>query len=176
MRFDLAAMIGAAVVVLSGSSVLAQEGGQVGLTMGYPTAVGVVWHASDRVGFKGEVNFSHSSSELDGSPFLITRETHTDSFGFGVAGQFYISRNDDVSTYVSPRFAYSRITVTSEGSDFVTPLDSISVPSLDTRSELSSYSFAGSFGAQYSPNRRFSVFGELGLNFARSRPSRHRSR
>jgi hypothetical protein len=31
--------------------------------------------------------------------------------------------------------------------------------------ESSSYSFAGSFGAHYSPNRRFSVFGELGLDY-----------
>ena len=159
------AILSAAVVLFGGSNAIAQEGGQVGLAMGYPTAIGVVWHATDGVGLKGEVNFSHSSSELDGSPFLITRETHTDSFGFAVAGQFYVSRNDDVSTYVSPRFAYSRITVKSEGSDFVSTLEPISVPGFDIRNELSSYSFAGSFGAQYSPNRRFSVFGELGLSF-----------
>jgi hypothetical protein len=169
MRVGLVAWMGAAVVLLGGSNAVAQEPGQFGLTMGYPAAIGVVWHATDRVGIKGEVNFVLSSSEIDASPLLSGRETHTDSFGVGIAGLFYVSRNDNVSTYFSPRFAYAKITSESEGPDFSISLPvplPIPIPSLDIRSESSSYSFAGSFGAQYSPNRRFGVFGELGLNYA----------
>lgn len=168
MRFGRAAWMGAAVVVLAGSNAIAQERGQVGLTMGYPTAIGVVLHATDRVGIKGEFSFAISSSEIEATGLLSGRETHTDTLGVNVAGLFYVSRNDDVSTYFSPRFAYARATTESEGPDFILlpePIP-IPIPSLDIRSESSSYSFAGSFGAQYSPNRRFSVFGEVGLNYS----------
>ncbi len=171
MRVGLVASMGAAVVLLGGSKAIAQEHGQFGLTMGYPAAIGVVWHAIERVGIKGEFTFALSSSEIDTSLPLSGsgRETHTDSFGVGIAGLFFVSRNDNVSTYFSPRFAYAKITAESEGPDFSISLPGplpIPIPSLDIRSELSTYSFAGSFGAQYSPNRRFSVFGELGLNYA----------
>jgi hypothetical protein len=166
MRVGLVAWLGAAAVLLGGSNAVAQERGQFGLTMGYPAAIGVVWHAADRVGIKGEFSFALSSSEIDASPFLSAQETHTDSFGIGISGLFYVSRNDNVSTYFSPRFAYARTTVELEGPDFVITLPTpIPTPSLEIRSESSSYSFAGSFGAQYSPNRRFGVFGELGLDY-----------
>ncbi len=108
MRVGLVAWMGAAVVLLGGSNAVAQERGQFGLTMGYPAAIGVVWHATDRVGIKGEFTFALSSSEFDASPLLSGRETHTDSFGIGIAGLFYVSRNDNVSTYFSPRFAYAK--------------------------------------------------------------------
>jgi lipopolysaccharide assembly outer membrane protein LptD (OstA) len=165
MRFGRAAWMGAALLVLAGSNAIAQERGQVGLTMGYPTAIGVVWHATDRVGVKGEFNFALGSSEIDPNLLLPERETHTDSIGLGIAGQFYFSRNDNVSTYVSPRFAYAKITSELDAPDFGIILP-VPLPSLDVRTESSSYSFAGSFGAQYSPNRRFSVFGELGLDYS----------
>jgi hypothetical protein len=169
MRVGLVARMGAAVLLLGGSNAVAQERGQFGLTMGYPAAIGVVWHATDRVGIKGEFTFALSSSEFDASPLLSGRETHTDSFGIGIAGLFHVSRNDNVSTYFSPGFAYARATSESDGPDFYITLPEplpFPIPSPDIRSESSSYSFAGSFGAQYSPNRRFSVFGELGLNYA----------
>jgi hypothetical protein len=164
MRFGLAAWIGG-VMVLAGSNAIAQERGQFGLTMGYPATIGAVWHPTDRVGVKGEFNFAISSSVFEASPLLGEQESHTDSIGFGVAGQFYLSRNDDVGTYLSPRFAYAKITNEVEGPDFNISVP-VPLPSLDLRTESSSYSFAGSFGAQYSPNRRFSVFGELGLNYS----------
>jgi len=172
MRFGLVGVIGAAVVMLGASTAIAQERGQFGLAMGYPAAIGAVWHATDRVGIKGEFNFALVSTESAASVILPGQEIHTDSYGFGLAGLFYVGRNDSVSTYVSPRFAYEKATTESEGPDLIaisSVLDipiPIPLPSLDIRSESSSYSFAGSFGAQYSPNRRFSVFGELGLNYA----------
>ena len=148
----------------------AQERGQFGLTTGFPTAVGVVWHATEGIGIKADLNFSLSSSEIAAGPFLPERETTSHSFGFGVAGLFYAGRSDNVILYFSPRFAYT--TTTSEvESDVIAfsvalPIQiPIPAPSLDLRTESSSYSVAGSFGAQYSPIRRFSVFGELGLNY-----------
>lgn len=152
MRVRLVALTGVAVILLGASKAVAQERGQVGLTMGYPTEIGVVWHAADRVGIKGTFTFALSSSEFDADGFLPERETHTDSVGLGITGLLYFSRKENVSTYFSPRFAYATTTA--------------KVSSLDVRSESSTYSFAGSLGAQYSPSRRFSVFGELGLNYS----------
>src|SRR5262245_26994358 len=40
------------------------------------------------------------SSGLDSNLLLPARETHTDSIGLGIAGQFYVSRNDNVSIFV----------------------------------------------------------------------------
>ena len=108
MRVGLVAWMGATVVLTGGSNAVAQERGQFGLTTGYPAAIGVVWHVTDRFGIKGEVSFALSSSEFDATPFLSGQETNTDSFGVGVAGLFYVNRNDNVSTYFSPRFAFNK--------------------------------------------------------------------
>jgi hypothetical protein len=170
MRVSVVLSIGAAVVFAS-SNASAQGRGQFGVTMGYPAAVGVTWHATERIGIKADVNFSLASSEIDAGPVLPERETNTNSLGFGVAGLFYASRNDNLSVYFSPRFAYATTTLEIEGDDpiafsVVLPIQiPIPAPSLDPRTESSSYSVAGSFGAQYSPIRRFSVFGEVGLHY-----------
>ena len=155
-RIGLAGLIGAG-IMLGSSTAGAQEHGQFGLAMGYPTAVGVAWHATDRVAIKAEATFSVTSSELDAGPFLPERDLSSSSFGIGIAGLFYAGRTDNVSLYFSPRFGYGKATSELEdGGTFVG----------DLRSETSTFSFGGSFGVQYSPNRRVSLFGELGLNYA----------
>jgi hypothetical protein len=175
MRFSVMAFISGA-ILLGGSQASAQERGQVGLTMGYPAAVGIAWHATDRLGIKVETNFLTASSELESGPLRSDREVESNSFGFAVAGLFYLGRSDNVSTYFSPRYAYSRTTSELEGSDaFVIPVELLSglglsgLPSLpilprDIRTETTGHAVSGSFGVQYSPVRRFSIFGEVGLD------------
>jgi hypothetical protein len=163
VRFGLAGWMCAAAVLVSASAG-AQERGQVGLVIGYPTAIGVAWHPTDRIGIKGEASFAISSSEVETGPFSSDRESSTNSFGFGISGLFYVGRTDNVSTYFSPRFAYTTTTSEVEGPEVIT-FPEVPRQTADLRSESSIYSFAGSFGAQYSPNRRFSIFGELGLNY-----------
>ena len=164
VRFGLAGWMCAATALVSANAD-AQERGQVGLVIGYPTAIGVAWHPADRFGIKGEANFAISSTEVETGPFSSDRESSTHSFGFGIAGLFYVGRTDNVSTYFSPRFAYTTTTSEVEGPEVIIFPEGIPRQSADLRSELSIYSFAGSFGAQYSPTRRFSIFGELGLNY-----------
>ena len=83
------------------------------------------------------------------------RRIHFDGFqiGAGLSGLIYVGRWDELRTYVSPRFSYSRTRTsgTSTGSS----------------SEITSRSYltSGSFGAQYSLGRRFGVFGEIGLAY-----------
>ena len=160
-----------AAILVVGSTARAQERGQLGLTMGYPAAIGVLWHASDRLGIRAEATFQTSSTELESGPLRSDRDVESTSFGVGFAGLFYLGRSDNVSTYFSPRLAYTRSTSETEGPEvflvpqlFPVPVD-LSPISLELRTESSGYSVGGSFGAQYSPNRRFSVFGELGLNY-----------
>jgi hypothetical protein len=155
-RIGLAGVIGAG-IMLGSATAGAQERGQFGLVMGYPTAVGAAWHTTDRVAIKAEATFSVTSSELDSGPFLPERDLSSSAFGIGIAGLFYAGRTDNVSLYFSPRFGYG--TATSEIEDGGTFDQGM-------RNETSTYSLGGSFGVQYSPNRRVSVFGELGLNYA----------
>lgn len=161
-RFALVALMSTG-AMLASSNAEAQERGQFGLVMGYPTAIGVAWHATDRVGIKAETTFSVSSSDL-GTGLLSDLKNR--SFGIAVSGLFYADRTDNVSLYVSPRFGYVKSVSELEGESSVEVPPGIALPVLDLRTESSSYSFGGSFGAQYSPIRRFSVFGEVGLNYA----------
>ena len=48
--------------------VLAQDKGDVGISMGYPASVGVVFHMTDSVALRPEISFTHISSDSD-SPF-----------------------------------------------------------------------------------------------------------
>lgn len=57
-----------AAVLLGVAPASAQDRGQLGLTTGYPAAIGALWHASDRVGIRAEATFQTSSSEVESGP------------------------------------------------------------------------------------------------------------
>ena len=42
----------------------AQEGGNLGLVVGYPANIGLLWHATERVAVRPEVSFAISSNEV----------------------------------------------------------------------------------------------------------------
>jgi hypothetical protein len=139
----------------------AQEKGKVGITMGYPAAVGVLWHATENIAIRPEFTFSFSSADSD------TGESDGSAVSVGVSALFYISRSDNLATYVSPRYSYLHSTSEAEfeGPQFIE--DSI-------ESSTNGHAFAGSFGAQYFLGTRFSVFGELGLSYGRTTRSTDR--
>lgn len=126
----------------------AQDSPRVGLTMGYPASIGVLWHVSDRVALRPEFSFTLTDSS---SESLINDEANFWSLGTGVSVLFYSSLTDNLRTYVAPRFSYSRTSGNSSNTDSTTDI----------------YTFAGMFGAQYSLSRRFAAFGEVGLSYAR---------
>lgn len=134
--------------------VAAQESGQVGIAMGYPASIGIIWHASDRVAIRPEFNFTHSSVE-NSSETVSGLKSGGWALGAGASALFYTSTHDKLRTYVSPRFAYARTTSTNSGS---------SVSTSDSTSNT--YQFFGSFGAQYTPTRRFSIYGEVGVGYS----------
>lgn len=159
---DRLSVLVACLTLFGGSAARAQDKGKVGLTMGYPASVGVLWHVSDRIALRPELSISNSSTETTLTPpvsGVSSTTTKIDGwvFGTGLSGLFYISRSDNLATYVSPRVTYSRVTSNIQ-------------PTLATVSDdvMSSYTATGSFGAQYSPGSRFGVFGEVGLGFSSS--------
>jgi opacity protein-like surface antigen len=149
-------ILACAVALAVASEAQAQDTPRVGLTMGYPAAVGVIWNVADRFALRPEMTFSGTTSDssLGDIPGIGTGSSN-DGFqiGVGLSALVYLGRWDELRTYVSPRFSYSRTRTsgTSTGSS----------------SEITSRSYltSGSFGAQYSFGRRFGVFGEIGLAY-----------
>ena len=137
---------------LSTAPAYAQEQGQVGLVMALPTDLGVIWHVSDNIAVRPEINFSFGSSEgeIDG----FDADTSRRGFSFETSVLFYLDAADSVRTYFSPRVGFDWTTTDDDDSVLDASGDGIEV--------------SVSYGAQYTPVRRFSVFGEIGLEYARS--------
>jgi len=157
-------LLAVSVVLSVGANALAQDAGQIGITMGYPSAVGVIWHVTDNVAVRPEVSFSTSSSESPAISSGLSLPGVSDDLGntssttvtAGVSGLFYFGEWDRLRAYVSPRYTYSRL-MSDLGSTFST----------DTRN--SAYTVTGSFGAHYQFHRRFAVFGETGFGYLHTR-------
>ena len=130
-----------------------QDDRRFGLTMGYPTAVGVLWHVTDRVAVRPEIDISRTATKTEGSisggPSTATEST-AHLVQPGVSVLIYLSSRDELRTYVTPRYVYS----SSETSQ---------------NSETSTHLVSGSFGAQQRLGSRFAVFGELGVEYTRTR-------
>jgi hypothetical protein len=163
-------LLAAIMTLLVAPSASAQDDPRVGITMGYPASVGVIWQVNDRVALRPELSVQKASADSTSTtsislssvvPGTVISVTSSDfwQFSAGLSALFYLSTHDALKTYVSPRWAYTR---SSNGNS-----SSTSLP-LSLTSTTSGYSLAGSFGAQYALGRRFGVFGEVGLFFSRS--------
>ena len=142
--FVIASLMGA-----TAAAAHAQDQPRVGLTTGYPASIGVLWHVSERTAIRPQFSFTRTSSSSDS---LIDATTDFWSLGTEVSVLFLSPVRDDLKLYVAPRFGYSRTTGTTESSESTT----------DT------YSFGGMFGGHYTLGRRFSLFGEAGLQYSHS--------
>ena len=133
--------------VLSAPAALAQDHPNLGITIGYPAAVGVLWHVNDSVAIRPDFRVSGSSTDPSGTDGW----TH----GLGVSALVYTSAADNVRTYVSPRLDYQR--------------NSTTFTSLGIEQTRSSHAWGvgGSVGAEYTPHRRFGVFGGIGFGDSR---------
>ena len=134
-------------VLLTATAAAAQERPNVGITIGYPAAVGVLWHATDSVAIRPDFRFSGSSSEPGGVDGW--------TFATGVTALFYAPAAENVRTYIAPRLDYQRNSTT------------VSALGLEQTRTSNAWGISGSFGAEYTPNRRFGVFGEIGLSYSR---------
>ena len=154
------------------SSARAQEKHKAGITMGFPAAVGVLWHLNEKVALRPELTFGGSSSETSittttTTPISINSDNW--SVGTGVSALFYLKTEDKLRTYVSPRFIYSHTSSSSDTSGLTTVPGQTSV---DLSQSGDAWGGIGSFGAQYAVGDRFTVFGEFGFGFTHSSTSR----
>jgi hypothetical protein len=127
----------------------AQEKGKAGVAIGYPGGIGILWHMTDNVAIRPDFSFSHNSSEGSSGSAV----------GANLSVLFYVKKYDNVRTYVSPRFTYSRATSTIQPTSTQVSLPVVTTTGTGTGG-------GGVFGVQYSPVTRFSVFGELGISLS----------
>ena len=135
----------------------AQERGQAGVVMGYPTTFAFIWHASDRLAIRPEVSFVHTSSESENSILGdVFRSSSNDSWNatVGASALWYFRGADRVRPYFSPRVAFAHNSSDSSTND-------------EDPQTSNTLSASGSFGAQYTPVRKLAVYGELGYGFSR---------
>lgn len=152
MRVCGSSLLACSVIAAVSTTARAQEPSRVGITMGYPASIGLLWHVSERAALRPEFSFTLTDSS---SESIINDESNFWSLGTGVSVLFYSPVTDNLRTYLAPRFSYTRT----------------SGDSTTTESTTDIYSFAGMFGAQYSLGRRFAAFGEVGLTYSRQNGS-----
>jgi hypothetical protein len=130
----------------------AQDTPKAGIVIAYPTAVGILWHVTDKIAIRPEFNIQGSSTETTAAQF--STDSSGWAAGFGLSALFYMRTEDSLRTYIVPRFSYLHSSNSSKGPTGV---------SVDVGSD--SYGGSGAFGAQYTLGKRFALFGELGVGF-----------
>ena len=172
--------IAIAVTLVAAAAAKAQDRGSVGISMGYPASIGIVWHMSDRVALRPEISLQEVSSRSTSSltfttgigssttTTVATTESVNDQWavGYGVSALFYLQRWDALRTYVSPRFVYTR--TTSHSTTTTSPAVAALVgPQTNVDFASNTYLFSGSLGAQYALGEHFGLFGEVGASYSR---------
>ncbi len=167
----------AIVLVMMGTaaSASAQDSGALGVTMGYPASIGVIWHVSDRVAIRPEISLTQISSTSSSVITTIgpggvvlsstTTQASTDQWtvGYGASALFYVKQWDALRTYVSPRFVYTRASVAGTSSS-----STAAEPASTTEFDSNAYLVTGSFGAEYAFGTRFALYGEVGFGYSRT--------
>lgn len=126
----------------------------MGLTVSAPSAIGVIWHVSERVAIRPDISFSFSETDAEGAN---VSDLSSHSVTLGGSSLFYVGQWDSLRTYFAPRFSYSWAGSSARGSG------------PDLASSQDAWGLAGSFGAQYGLGTRFAVFAEAGLMYSSSR-------
>jgi len=139
----------------------AQEKHKAGITMGYPAAIGILWHVTDKVALRPELSFGGSSTDTSGSALDISGDGWT--IGTGVSALFYLRTDDRLRTYISPRFVYGHSSSTSSTSGLAAVTG---ITTTELTQSTNSIGGIGSFGAQYAVGDRFTLFGEFGFGFS----------
>ena len=143
IRLVSASVLG--LLVLAPAAASAQEERTIGLSMGFPASVAVLWHATDRVAIRPEITFSTVSTEV------ADRDSSGSAFSAGASVLLYTLQRDALSTYVAPAYAYAHASNES---------------SSGLESTSRTHQISGSFGVQYRLGERVRVFGETGVSFS----------
>jgi hypothetical protein len=163
------AIVGLCLLSLSLAGNAFAQDRSVGLVMGAPLQVGLLWHVNGDLAVRPDVSWNWSSSELGaaspGGDASLGSSISGGRLSAGVSVLFYLNDDDDLRSYVAPAYSVARMTMTTESS--------LSVPgagdeNLQNRSTQTSHEGSVVFGAQQAIGSRFRVFGEVGLAFSTS--------
>jgi len=148
---------------------IAQTARPLGLSIGYPTAVGVLWQPSERIGIRPELVLEFVDAEATSDLGFATSRNSNEfrQVGIGISALFLVHREENLSLYVSPRYVHVRGSNTTERRD--APAATIGFGEESTKT--TSHVVAGSLGVRYVLNSRFGVFGEAGIEQHRSTSS-----
>jgi hypothetical protein len=153
-------MAGTAFILAVGAAdATAQETQKIGLTIGTPSSVGILWRVSDKLALRPDFSFSRVSDDDEGlSESLGGADSRSSGSswqtGIGLSALLYLDSQAGLRTYFAPRLAYLRSSGSFSGI----------VSAFETTS--SSYQASGSFGAEYELGARFGLFGEAGISYA----------
>jgi len=162
----------------------------VGLVVGYPTTVGVVWRLNDRFTFRGD-GFVNWSSTKTGAPVSSTlgfdvntvtsdvlsvitskQESSTTNAGVGVSALITLSRVDRFTTYIAPRMSWSasrthtQLEYQISGLQFLPDTIRRLYAPEDFTTTQHTPTISALFGASAAVHDRFSVFGEAGFGYS----------
>lgn len=166
------------------SPAFAQDERRVGLVMGFPASVGVLWQMSDRLALRADGTYNWSNATIEGvddslstspSPIpafeiSITQESSSQSGSIGVSLLFDLHRQDQFRIYLAPRVGWAVAHTESTLTIDVSPIQIFpGVPPRDNtnRESETAYSptFGASIGASTRVGNRFGVFGEAGFSY-----------
>lgn len=158
-------LLGVVMLVVAARSAGAQQAGDVGVTMGYPGALGVVWHVADGIAVRPDIALSRSTSESTTSatgPFGgsgLSSTSTSDGWGttVGLSVLLNVRTIERLRLYLAPRIAYAHSTADNE--------TGLSGALTGFTAKTTGVLASGSFGSQYTVHDRFAVFGELGLQY-----------
>ncbi len=165
MRGRVAA-VGMAVALGLGAALpaTAQERGAVGVTMGYPAAIGVVWQATDALALRPDVSITWTSSEsvntvslfAGATPVSTTSTVDAVNTGVGLSALVTVHRADRFRVYLVPRVAYVRSTVDLDAG--------LAGAAVDTTTN--GWLASGGVGAQVAVHDHLAIFGEAGGQYS----------
>ena len=176
MTFLSRVTVTASLVIAFASVARAQEK-SVGLVVGVPLDVGVLWQTSERLALRADVGFSFNTFEsssqvglsIGGVRPTITTTTSSRVTTIGLSALFTIRHADNLRLYLAPRGAL-QLTHQSVETEVEPSSPPSSITSLGGEGEDSAqgYELNAMFGGQYRLHDRFAVFGETGVAYRRS--------
>lgn len=150
-----------ALVLLSAVPVAGQDQGRVGLTMGYPSGIGVMVGLSERVALRPEISLAKTFIEGPGSGGSYLRVTDWE-LSVGLSAFVYLHRRENLRLFASPRLSCTRSGYTWHD-----------IPEASEAS-WNLWQVSGTFGFQHALSRQFSVFGDLGIAYTHEGSARSR--
>jgi hypothetical protein len=168
VHLSIVLLLAVSSLVLAATPARAQER-NFALTMGYPGSVGVLWRPTKRFALRPAVTFRAANSDDDDD----TSSSENGSISTTISGLIYVGASTPLRLYISPRYSYSRTSITSTVTIEVPSFPVVGFPGstliTSTRTIRGRrHGVAGLFGVEYYLGDRFSVFGETGIDWERS--------